>query len=220
MAETAPDEVVVNDRVVPSAWVCLGISLAILAASPFLLAASGTGETEWLYRNVGGYLVEREGPAWVATLCGLIALIGTPALYAGLMLRRLAAVRVDAERILLHGKGKPQAKWDELDRVVLWRRRVRRLGFIPGWKPQVGLVRDSERNRNFEHTAAGREWSRSDLRGNGVPEWLPGGIQKQSRRLSARSGPELAAAVARFAPRVRVVDQTAPGRARTVEPGS
>ena len=58
----------------------------------------------------------------------------------------------------------------------------------------------------------------ADLRSNGVPEWLPGGIQKHSVRLSPARAKDLAAAVARYAPSVAVIDARDPGGGERVAP--
>ncbi|MDA2808325.1 hypothetical protein [Nocardiopsis suaedae] len=205
-----PSEITVKDRLRLSTWLWLSFGLLVLLAAPWLVTAAGTGEV--MVRDpVTG--LDTPTYAWAARLTGVLALLGYPLLLTIGLFFRGPAVRLDDERIRLRGRSKVSARWSEVDRIVLWRRRVRRLGFIPGWEPQVGIVADNDRTKGFQQAASGRRWEAGDLRPNGVPEWLPGGVQKRSVRLSFRCGPELAAGVARFAPDVPVVDGRDPGEA-------
>lgn len=207
-------EITVKDRIEPSTWLWLSFGLMVLLAAPWLLAAAGTGEVTVRDSITGEY--DETTYAWARPMMLIAAALGYPLMLAIALFFRAPAVRVDAERIRLRGKAKVSARWGEVDRIVLWRRRVRRLGLIPGWEPQIGIVPNTARTKGFDQAAAGKRWDASDLRPNGVPEWLPGGTQKHSVRLSYRCAPELAAAVARFAPDLAVVDGRDPGGATPV----
>lgn len=209
-------DIAVKDRIELSTWLWLSFGLLVALAAPWILSAAGTEEVMALDPITGEYDVPTY--AWAGPLMIVVMALGYPlALVFGLFFRG-PAVRLNAERIQLRGKSKVFARWGEVDRIVLWRRRVRRLGFIPGWEPQVGIVPNNARAKGFQQAASGRRWDASDLRPNGVPEWLPGGVQKRSVRLSYRCGPELAAGIAHFAPDLVVVDERTPGQATPIEP--
>lgn len=204
------DAITVRDRVQWPGWFGLALGVVTLVVTPLAMIDAGSGTVYYWNEVTMGF--DDESWAWTRPLYLGTAALGLSLVLVVFSFRRSKVLRADAEGVRLHGKGNAHVKWEELDRVVLWRRRVRRFGFLPGWRPQVGLVRDTERTRAFQRTADAKRWGPEDLRGNGVPEWLPGGIQKHSARLSHRLAPEVAAAVSRFAPRLRVVDQRAPGR--------
>ena len=211
-------EIAIKDRIERSTWLWLSFGLLVLLAAPWLLAAAGTDEVMARDPITGEYDVPTF--AWAGMLMLVTTALGYPLMLVIGLFFRGPAVRLDAERIRLRGKAKVSARWGEVDRIVLWRRRVKRLGLIPDWEPQVGIVRDTARTKGFREAARGRRWDASDLRPNGVPEWLPGGVQKHSVRLSYRRASELAAAVAHFAPDLKVVDEREPGQAIPVEPRS
>ncbi|WP_051326067.1 hypothetical protein [Glycomyces tenuis] len=208
--------VTVTDRVQAPGWFGLALGIATLIVTPLAMIGAGSGTVHHWNRITMDYDIESW--AWTEPLYMGTAALGFSLVLVIFFLRRPKVLHADAEGARLHGKGNARAKWEELDRVVVWRRRVRRLGFIPGWRPQVGLVRDTERTRAFQRAADAKRWGPADLRDNGVPEWLPGGIQKHSARLSHRRAPEVAAAVARFAPHLRVVDERFPDRSEPVTP--
>ena len=208
-------EITVKDRIEPSTWLWLSFGLLVVLVAPWLLTAAGTGEVMVRDRVTG---IETQTYAWAGPLMLVVTALGYPLMLMIGMFFRGPAVRLDAERIQLRGRSKVFVRWSEVDRIVLWRRRVRRFGFIPGWEPQVGIVPNNSRTKGFQQVASGRRWDASDLRPNGVPEWLPGGVQKRSVRLSYHCGADLAAGVARFAPDIPVVDERNPGQAIPVEP--
>lgn len=202
-------EITIKDRVEPA------LGLLVVLAAPWLLTVAGTGEVT--VRDPVTWH-ETQAYAWAAPLTLVVTALGCPLLLTISLFLRGPAVCLDAERIQLRGRSKVFARWSEVDRIVLWRRRVRRFGFIPGWEPQVGIVPAASRTEGFRQVASGRRWDASDLRPNGVPEWLPGGLQKRSVRLSYRCGSELASGVARFAPDTPVVDERSLGQATPTEP--
>lgn len=208
--------ITVRDRVRAPGWFGLALGIATLVVTPPAMIAAGS-DTVYAWNDVT-MAYDRETWAWAGPLYIGTAAFGFSVLLVICLLRRPKVLLADSSGIRLHGKGNARAKWEELDRVVVWRRRVRRFGLVPGWRPQVGLVRDTERTRGFQRSAGAKHWGPRDLRDNGVPEWLPGGIQKHSARLSHRRTPEVAAAVARFAPHLRVVDERFPGRSEPVSP--
>lgn len=208
--------ITVRDRVQAPGWFGLALGIATLMVTPPAMAAAGS-DTVYAWNELT-MAYDRETWAWTRPLYVGTAAFGFSVLLVILFLRRPKVLFADSSGIRFHGKANARAKWDELDRVVVWRRRVKRFGLVPGWRPQVGLVRDTERTRAFQRNADAKRWGPGDLRDNGVPEWLPGGIQKHSARLSHRRAPEVAAAVARFAPRLRVVDERYPGSAEPVSP--
>jgi hypothetical protein len=158
---------------------------------------------------------ENEAYAWQPPLYIGLSLFGYPLVRTMLLFRPLPAARLDAAGIMLLGGTKVRAKWSEVDRIVLWRKRVKRPG-VDTWTSQVGIVRRSERTDNFRRSAQAKQWTTADLRENGVPAWLPGGIHKSSVRLVPARAEELAVAVARFAPGVQVVDEREPNDPRPV----
>lgn len=208
------DAITVRDRVQAPGWFGLALGVATLVVTPLAMIRAGSGTIYYLDQITMEY--DDESWAWTSPLYVGTAALGVSLVLVIFFLRRSKVLRADAEGIRLHGKGNARVKWEELDRVVVWRMRVKRFGFLPGWRPQVGLVRDTERTRAFQRTADAKRWGPEDVRGNGVPDWLPGGIQKHSARLSHRLAPEVAAAVSRFAPHLRVIDERSPGRPATV----
>ncbi|MFG3339611.1 hypothetical protein [Glycomyces sp. NPDC048151] len=207
MARTPPEHAVVRETVAPVNWVWAAIGLATLAAVPFVVAAAGNEEIT--VRNLRSWGPETETYAWAPPLYIAAAILGYAALR--IIFMREAVVRTDARGIRLRAKGSPRADWADVDRVVFWDRRIGRRR-----RTHVGIVRRSERGENFARAAATRTWTAADIRPNGVPDWLPGGIQKHSAALDFRRAPQVAEAVARFAPHVRVTDEREPGRAATV----
>jgi hypothetical protein len=194
-------------------WAAFG--LLVLVATGFATAAAGWEDAVARDPITGDYTVETY--AWAAPLMTGLALAGYPMLRTVFFVfNREKAVQVDANGIVLHGKAAVRARWGEIDRIVFWRKRVTRFGFVKRWEPQIGIVSRSERTANFQRAAGDRSWTAEDLRPNGVPEWLPGGIQKHSVRLSFRSAAEVVVVVARFAPDVPVSDEREPGRSTPV----
>ncbi|WP_017571606.1 hypothetical protein [Nocardiopsis halotolerans] len=176
-------EITIKDRVEPA------LGLLVVLAAPWLLTVAGTGEVT--VRDPVTWH-ETQAYAWAAPLTLVVTALGCPLLLTISLFLRGPAVCLDAERIQLRGKSKVFARWSEVDRIVLWRRRVRRFGFIPGWEPQVGIVPAASRTEGFRQVA--------------------------SVRLSYRCGSELASGVARFAPDTPVVDERSLGQAPPTEP--
>ncbi|GAA4913697.1 hypothetical protein [Stackebrandtia albiflava] len=209
-----PDRVVIRDRIPLSAWLWAAAGIVIVGVTVLAMIAAGGDDVMVRDR----YAVwERETWAWTVPLYAGVAAVGYPLVFVIFRFRRLIALVCDRDGIVLRDRSRRRVRWTEIDRLVVWRRRTRRLG-VPGWAPQVGVVLAGDRARNFQREAAGRTWSAADLRPNGVPEWLPGGIQKHSVRLSPARAKDLAAAVARYAPSVPVIDARDPGGGERVAP--
>ncbi|QSB05519.1 hypothetical protein [Natronoglycomyces albus] len=209
-------EVTVKDKPPLLAWIGLLVCTGLVFVTPVLMAAAGTERVQvW---NPITYQKDKTTWAWALPLEIGVAALALLLISAVLILHPTKAFRANREQARLRGKIKSQTKWEEVDRVVLWNKRVKRLGVIPIWEPQIGIVNKSERTRNFDMAASARRWEAKDLRANGVPAWLPGGIQKHSVRLSHRRAPAVAAAVAQFAPHLRVIDQRHPNQPTQVKP--
>lgn len=209
------EQVTIKNPIEPASWVWAGIGLVIAIVTALLVAAAG-GETIMI-RDRYVWTSESEGYAWQPPLYIGLFLFGYPLVHTLLLFRPLPAARLDAAGITLLGGPKVRAKWPEVDRIVLWRKRVKRFGIVT-WTSQIGIVRRSERTDNFLRSAQAKQWTAADLRENGVPAWLPGGIHKSSVRLVPARAEALAAAVARFAPDIQVVDEREPNHPKPVTP--
>lgn len=140
-------EIAVADRFGVFDWV----ALALLALAPFLIA-DVAGETIE-YRQG---LQDRTSPGWIAGPVVILLGLVWPAWRLIPLARRMTAVRMDRERIRLYAdfpaggnfRSHPAAKvdvpWDEVDRLVVWHLRVKRFGFLPGRRPQLGVVKTAD----------------------------------------------------------------------------
>jgi hypothetical protein len=207
------EQVTIRNPIELASWIWAGIGLLIATVTVLWMIAAGS-ETIMI-RDRYIWVNETEAYAWQPPLYIGLFLFGYPLVHTMLLFRPLPAARLDAAGITFLGGPKVRAKWSEVDRIVLWRKRVKRLGFET-WTSQAGIVRRGERTDNFQRSAQAKQWTTADLRENGVPAWLPGGIHKSSVRLVPARAEALAAAVARFAPGVQVVDEREPNHPRPV----
>ncbi|PRY57317.1 hypothetical protein [Glycomyces artemisiae] len=211
----AHEQVTIRNPIERASWAWAGIGLVIAVGTVLWMIAAG-GETI-MVRDRYVWMSETEAYAWQPPLYLGLALLGYPLVRSLMLLRPLPAARLDPAGITLLDGAKVRAKWAEVDRIVLWRQRAKRFG-VESWAPRIGIVRRSERTDNFRKAAEARHWTAADLRDNGVPAWLPGGIHKCSARLHPARAGALAAAVARFAPDLQVVDEREPDRRAPVPP--
>lgn len=221
--QAASGEVAIADRFGAFDAAALVLALALLAAAPFLIA-DVAGETI-VYRQGGR---DQSSPGWIAGPVVVLLGLVWPVWRLVPLLRRTAAVRMDAERIRLHpdfpagGNFRADARvdvpWDEVDRLVVWRLRVKRFGFVPGWRPQLGVVKTVDQYGIAQKEPSERQRRSEDVRPDGVPVRLGHMMKARSVKLSAARAGAVAAAVRRLAPHVAVVDEREAGRSPRIEP--
>ncbi|SDE32984.1 hypothetical protein [Glycomyces harbinensis] len=221
----ASGETAIADRFGVFDWVALALALALLAWAPFLIA-DVAGETVEYRRGV----LDRESPGWIAGPVVIVLGLVWPALRLIPLARRMTAVRIDAERIRLyaefptggnfrsHPAARVDALWSDVDRLVLWRLRVKRFGFIPGWRPQLGVVTTADQYGVSQKEPSRRQRLSEDVRRDGVPVRLGHMMKARSVKLSASRAEDVAAAVRRVAPRVALVDERKAGTSPNIEP--
>ncbi|MFC4333694.1 hypothetical protein [Salininema proteolyticum] len=216
-----PGEIAVEDLPTNAHKLRIGLAIAVLIAAPQLLLAVG-GETMRVYDEDTAEI--RDSPIWVWIVPLSLMLMVPGALSVRRALRRDPAVRMDATRLRLlrndwnlidrRAKVRPikvSVKWEDVERVVIWRCRVTVLGRFSGWSPRIGVVS----NRTKKVSTEGE--NDRDLRENGVPVWLPPKFEKRSVRLSAVKAREVAWGVRRFAPHVEVVDRRRAGGPKPID---
>ncbi|MFC4333695.1 hypothetical protein [Salininema proteolyticum] len=196
-APGTPEEIRINDLPAPGQWAVLAYGLAVVIAGP------------------QAFLLTGDFAVWAYTGAGLVILLLPPLAVFLHILKPRPAVRLDARGVKLartafYTSGKHRnavhAKWDDVERVVVWRERVSLFG-ISGWSPRVGVVTANTKDGDVRE---GR--SEADLRENGVPVWLAYKMGRDSVRLSPKKAREVAWAVAKVAPHIDVVDERIPGR--------
>ena len=218
-------EVAIADRFGAFDVAALVLALALLAAAPFLIA-DVAGETIEYRRG----LRDETSPGWIAGPVVIVLGLVWPAWRLIPLMSRMTAVRMDAERLRLYAeipaggnfRTHPDARvnipWDEVDRLVVWRLRVKRFGFVPGWRPQLGVVRTVDQYGITQREPSKRQRLSEDARKDGVPVRLGHMMKARSVKLSPARAGKVAEAVRRLAPHVAVVDEREAGRSPKIEP--
>jgi hypothetical protein len=219
--------VTVAERVRPRDVVLFAITVALLAAAPWMMISAGTEPVE--YRDANG--LESRAPAWLGVLVPLVPLLCWSGFKAHHLLRRPTAAAVGPEGVRLYSEGiaggymrleEPDVDlpWEEVDRVVVWRLRVKLLWLIPAWESRVGVEKTTDWYGVTQREPTERQRRSRGARRDGSPVRLGAMLHSRSVRLSPRGAVRIATAAARFAPRVKVVDERVFGRSDRISPKS
>ncbi|WP_026922645.1 hypothetical protein [Glycomyces arizonensis] len=220
-----PAEITVTERVRTADLVWFAITAALVAATPWMLM-DASGETVE-YRDSRG--MWQEGPAEVGLLLLVAAVVLSVGLKAFNLLRGPVAVGMDGKGIRLFadaGWGMHLRKdapvvavpWDEVERLVVWRRPGKLLGLIPVRTTMLGVEKSSNWYEVSQREPSERQRRSEGHRKNGVPVRLGHMMLAQSVRLSGRAAADVATGAARFAPGVEVVDERRAGAREVIAP--
>lgn len=224
-SSTPPAETTVTERVRTGDLVWFAITAALVAATPWMLMDASGDTVE--YRDSRG--MWQEGPA-EAGLLFLVAVVVLPVgLKAFNLLRGPVAVGMDEKGIRLFAdagwgmhlrKDAPavDVPWGEVERLVVWRRSGKLLGFIPVRTTMLGVEKSSNWYEVSRREPSERQRRSDGHRKNGVPVRLGHMMLAQSVRLSGRAAEDVATGAARFAPSVEVVDERSAGERQAIVP--
>lgn len=215
----------VAERVRPQDLVLFAISAVAVAAAPWMLMSAGSEPVT--YRDAQGN--DSEAPAWVGVLVVLVPLLGWAGLKLFHLLQRPAAAVVGPDGIRMFDEGldglylrddDPDVNlpWDEVVRVVVWRRRRKWLGFIPVWESRIGVEKTTDWYRVSQREPTEKQRQSPEARTDGSPVRLGSMLYARSVRLGPHGGKAIATATARFAPHVKVVDERFFGKSQVIEP--
>ncbi|MCH7230536.1 hypothetical protein L0U85_06665 [Glycomyces sp. L485] len=218
-------EVAVADRLRTRDLVLFAIAVAALVAAPWMMIGAGSDPVS--YRDASGF--EKETPAWMGVPILLAPLLGWSGIKAYHLLRRPAAAIVGPDGIRLYPEGLHglymrmtvpvvDLPWGEVEQVVLWRLRRKLLWLFPAWESHVGVEKTTEWYEVSQREPTERQRQSREVRPNGSPVRLGSMLKSRSVRLSPRAAVQIAEAAARFAPRVKVVDERYHGRSELIEP--
>ncbi|MCD0445740.1 hypothetical protein LO763_19205 [Glycomyces sp. A-F 0318] len=224
MTSHAAHETAVVERVRPRDLVLFAVTAALLVALPWMLVSAGSEPVS--YRDSQG--MDAEAPAWVGVLVLFVPLLGWSGLKAFHLLRGPAAAVVGPGGIKLFPEAvgglylrdeEPDVDlpWDEVERVVLWRIRRKWLWFVPVWESRVGVEKTTDWYGVSQREPTAKQRRSREARPDGSPVRLGAMLNARSVRLAPRGARAIAAAAARFAPGVAVVDERFFGRPQVVE---
>ncbi|WP_344484297.1 hypothetical protein [Glycomyces endophyticus] len=205
--------------------VVIVLAIALIALLPWLLASAGSEPAEYRDHRTGR---DMTAPAWVGVLVFALPFV----VWAGMKAWNRAAkptaatvgpggVRLHREIAGLYLRGETPAvdlAWSEVRRMVLWRRRKRWLGVLPGWETRVGVERTDDWYQVSRRDPTPSELQSRGHRKDGSPVRLGSMLHTRSVKLTPRAARRLAAAVARYAMGVEFADERTPGKPRPVEP--
>jgi hypothetical protein len=221
---TTDHEVAVAERVRPRDLVLFAVTAAAIVATPWVLTSAGSDPIA--YRDSRG--LDTEAPAWTGVLVYLVPFLAWSGMKAFHLLRRPAAAIVAPNRIRLFPEiaglymraetPRVDLPWDEVERIVVWRIRRRWLWCIPGWESRVGVERTTDWYEVAQREPTKKQQASRDVRRDGSPVRLGAMLNARSVRLAPRGAATIAAAAARFAPGVQVVDERFPGKPRVILP--
>jgi hypothetical protein len=217
-------EIIVAERVRPRDMVLFAITLAALAVAPWAIASAGSEPVS--YQNSSGS--DSEAPAWLGVLVPLVPLAIWSGLKAYCLLRRPAAaiaspggIRLYSEDVAgmyaRHTEPDVDLPWEEVARIVVWRIRTKVLWLIPAWEARIGVEKTTDRYGVTQREATEEQLQSRESRPDGSPIRLGAMLNSRSVRLSPRGAVPIAAAAARFAPRVEVVDERCFGKPATIK---
>ncbi|MDA1358316.1 hypothetical protein O1R50_01715 [Glycomyces luteolus] len=204
--------------------VLFAVAAVAVVATPWMLVSAGSDPVA--YRDSRG--LDTEAPAWMGVLVYLVPLLGWSGMKAYHLLRRPAAAIVGPDGIRLFADvgglymraeaPRVHLPWDEVERIVVWRLRRKWLWCLPVWQSRVGVERTTDWYEVAQKEPSAKQRQSLRLRPDGSPVRLGAMLNARSVRLAPHRARVIAAAAARFAPGVAVVDERVPGRPRTIEP--
>jgi hypothetical protein len=215
------EETAVADRLRPHDLVLFVVALVLVATLPWMLASAGSGPVEYRDHQTGQ---DRTAPAWVGVLVFAVPFLAWTGMKACNLLAKPAAATLGPGGLRLYEeigglymrRDTPDVDvpWTEVRRIVLWRRRTRRLGFIPGWVTHVGVEKTDDWYQVSRKEPTARELATRDHRRDGSPIRLGSMLYARSVKLTPAAARRLAAAVARYAAGVELVDERVAGAPR------
>ncbi|MCC3765058.1 hypothetical protein K3N28_18525 [Glycomyces sp. TRM65418] len=218
-------EVTVSERVRPQDLILFAITAVAVVATPWMLMSAGSEPV--FYRDSRG--VDTEAPAWMGVLVYLVPLLGWSGIKAFYLLKSPTAAVIGPDGVRLFDEGvgglylrhdEPNVNlpWDEVSRVVLWRRRRKWLGFIPVWESRVGVEKTTDWYGVTQREPSAKQRQSRETRPDGSPVRLGAMLYARSIRLGSHGARAIATATARFAPGVEVVDERFFGKPQVIEP--
>ncbi|GAA2136584.1 hypothetical protein [Glycomyces algeriensis] len=215
----------VHDRLRPHDLALFVVALALVVALPWMLMSAGSEPVEYRDQRTGS---ETTVPAWAGVLWFVIPFLVWPAMKAWNLIRKPAAATLGPGGIRLYrevgglyardnGK-KVNLGWDEVQRIVLWRKRTRWLWLIPGWTAQVGVEKPDDWYEVSRREPTEQERKSRGHRKDGSPIRLGAMLNARSIRLGPVAFKHLAEAVATYAPQVEIVDERVHGKREVIRP--
>ncbi|MFD0558635.1 hypothetical protein FB566_4585 [Stackebrandtia endophytica] len=215
MSTPAPDSVTVsagtNWR--DLAWLGFG-----LVASVFLVVMIATAGDDLITTRDPHTRADGETPVWLGALMLIPVVLLWPVLRVWTLIagRRMAVVDAAGLRLfpasfadLRRSTPSVTVTWDQVDRVVLWRRRMGPVAGFSWWRTRLGVELSGDYYEIHAKEPTVTQRASRDIRKDGVPRRL--GVMMPAR--SVACGPRrlgaVADAVTRFAPNVPVVDERA-----------
>ncbi|THV23533.1 hypothetical protein [Glycomyces paridis] len=223
---SAEHEVAVAERARVRDVVLFAVTAVAVAATPWMLVSAGSDPV--YYRDSRG--LDTEAPAWAGVLVYLVPLLAWSGAKLFHLLRSPAAAVVGPGGIRLYGEAigglylrkeevRVEAPWEQVQRIVLWRKQSKWLWCLPVWQSQVGVLKTSDWYTVSRREPSRRERESREVRRDGSPVRLGAMLRARSVRLSPRGAEAIAAAAARFAPGVEVWDERVHGKSRRIEAG-
>jgi hypothetical protein len=213
MAAASRSETAVHDRLRIHDLVLFVLTLALLAALPWMLASAGSEPVEYDQRTLDDVTV----PAWLGLLMFVVPFLVWPGMKAWYLLQKPAAATLGPGGIRLYDDlgglyARKEARtvnlsWQEVRRIVLWRKRTRWLLIIPGWTAQVGVEKRDDWYQVSRREPTPAERSDPGHRADGSPIRLGAMLKSRSVRLGPTAFKDLAQAAARYAPQVEFADE-------------
>lgn len=227
MSAQSRNATAVHERPRPHDLVLLLLTVALLAAIPWMLVSAGSEPVEYRDQRTQ---TDVTVPAWLGLLAFVVPFLVWPGMKAWNLLARPAAATLGPGGIRLYDDvgglyARKRVKaanlsWSEVQRIVLWRKRIRWLGFIPGWTSQVGLEKRGDWYEDSRREPTAEERSSPDHRPDGSPIRLGAKLNSRSVRLGPAAFKDVARAAARYAPQVEAVDERVYGDRRVLRNGA
>ncbi|GAA2286545.1 hypothetical protein GCM10009853_047110 [Glycomyces scopariae] len=219
------EESAVSDTLRAHDLVIIVLAVALLAVLPWLLASAGSEPADYRDHRTGR---DMTAPAWVGVLVFALPFIVWAAMKAWNRAAKPVAatvgpggVRLFPEIGGLYLRGETPAvdlPWSEVRRLVLWRRRKRWLGFLPGRETRVGVERTDDWYQVSRRDPTPKELASLDHRKDGSPVRLGSMLHTRSVKLTPKAARRLAKSVARYAMGIDFTDERTLGKAHPVEP--
>lgn len=214
MSAHSRSETAVHERIRPHDLVLFLVTLALLAVLPWMLVSAGGEPVEYTDQRTHTNVTV---PNWIGLLAFLVPFLVWPGMKAWNLLAKPAAVTLGPGGIRLYDDvnglyARKRVKaanlsWSEVQRIVLWRKRIHWLGFIPIWTSQVGLEKRDDWNEDDRSEPTAEERSSPGHRPDGSPIRLGANLNSRSVRLGAAAFKHVARAAAQYAPQVEAVDE-------------
>ncbi|WP_205324539.1 hypothetical protein [Glycomyces sp. YM15] len=226
MSAHSRSETAVHERIRPCDLALFLVTFAFLVALPWMLVSAGSEPAEYRdQRSNTTFTV----PDWLGLLAFFVPFLVWPGMKAWNLLAKPAAATLGPGGMRLYddirgsyareGRKTVNLSWSEVQRIVLWRKRVRWLGCIPGWTSQVGVEKRGDRHEVSRREPTAEERSSPGHRPDGSPIRLSAELHSRSVRLGPAAFKEVARAAARYAPQVEVVDERVHGDRRILRSG-